>query len=328
MQRGVPRIGLSIGPAARSERLAAALRAGAPEAADRDAPMRVQLVRLPAATTAADGCSTVMALHAAAIAHNVQCVLTTLDPEGAHQLRIALRRTRVALRVFKPVMKKQANAELTAAARELGAIVGELRDADVMIDEIVAPAARDQTALMPALNAWRQEVRGRVRAKLLATNATAFAEALARDAASAAWIKKSQATPTVALVIGEALVAFCEKAAIAAARLPALSHLELHELRKDVKALRYGTELAAAAGAAADDAAVPLKRMQDLLGYANDMAALAQFDPPLSGHGEAWRQLRARILTAREDGVAGAIDDAAREWRAITHVWMSRTAAA
>jgi triphosphatase len=327
MRRGVPRIGLSVEPAERAKRAAVGVRPGAGEA-DRLKPARVHLVRLPAATLAADGCSAVMALHAAAIAHNLDCVLTTLDPEGPHQLRVALRRMRVALRVFRPVMKKKANAHLAGSARALGRIVGELRDADVLIDEIIGPTARDQAALMSALGAWRQEVRGRVRAQLLAINASAFAADLARDAAASAWIKKSCGAQPASYLIAEALADFRVQVAVAAKRLPNLSHTELHALRKDVKALRYGTELAAAAGVAPADSASPLKRMQDLLGYANDMAALEQFEPPLVGHAEAWAQLHARILAARADRVAGAVADAARQWTAMSQTWANETATA
>jgi hypothetical protein len=85
-----------------------------------------------------------------------------------------------------------------------------------------------------------------------------------------------------------------------------------------VKALRYGTELAAAAGVAGPDGAAPLKRMQDLLGYANDMASLERFDPPLAGQTETWRELRARLVAARADAVARAVDDADAHWRAQT----------
>jgi len=316
MRRGVSRIGLSsVEPAERKPDALAPVR-GENGAAS---PMRVHLIRLPADTTASHGCSAVLALHAAAIAHNLDCVLTTLDPEGPHQLRIALRRFRVALRVFRPVMEKKANTELTEAARALGGIVGELRDADVMIDEIIAPAARDQPAVMEALNAWRQEVRGRVRAKLLAMGTPAFTVELARKAATGAWSKRRDGGgQPAAWVIAAAIEAFREKAALGAARLPHLSHQELHRLRKDVKALRYGTDLAAAAGLTPAEAVRPLKRLQDLLGYANDMVVLEAFDPPVSGQGEALREACARIRAGRAGALADAVASAAALWRELS----------
>ena len=280
------------------------------------APTRVRLIDLHENTIAADACSVILALHGAAIVRNLQSVLTALDPEGPHQLRIALRRTRVALRVFEPVMRRKANAQLVETARTLGRIVGELRDADVMIDEIVSPAARGGTALLAALEAWRQEVRGRVRAKLLAVDAPGMTAAFVRDAATYAWIKQSAASMLATEVIASAQEGFWVKAEPLALRMPDLSHVELHQLRKAVKALRYGAELAASAGLQSDSSR--FKRMQDALGYANDTAALEQFRPPVFGFGDAVEKLRARLIAERRGAVGDAIATAMAEWNALS----------
>jgi triphosphatase len=282
-------------------------------------PVRVRLIQLYAKTPAAHACSVTLALHGAAIAHNLECVLTTLDPEGPHQLRIALRRTRVALKVFEPVMRTKVNTRLVETARALGTIAGELRDADVLIDEIIAPAARDETGLMVALTAWRQEVRGRVRARLLAGDAPAMAANFAHAAGAPGWLKSNatRADMTFADLIATAEQTFWDRASPLAARMADLSHLELHQLRKAVKAMRYGAELAASAGLGGN--VVPrLKRIQDALGYANDTAALEQFNPPVFGEASAFQRVRARLIAERQAGVADAISAAMREWRVLT----------
>jgi triphosphatase len=309
--------------AARSPAAPWALPAEHDDARDSAAPVRVRLVQLPPNTLGAHACSVTLAVHAAAIAHNLGCVLASIDPEGPHQLRVALRRMRVALRIFEPVMRRKANTRLADAARELGAIVGELRDADVMLDEIIAPAASDRTDLVAALNAWRQEVRGRVRAKLLAIGAPAFVAELTRDAGTPAWLKQNRQSAGISAdaIVARALEAFREKAATQALRLPHMHHQDLHRLRKDVKALRYGAELAVTSNALDPDIVRRLKRMQDALGYANDMAALEQFDPPLLGQREALQQLRAQLHVARTGIVADAIANAAAEWRDLLRVW-------
>jgi inorganic triphosphatase YgiF len=74
------------------------------------------------------------------VAHR-RAVLDTEDPTAAHQLRIALRRLRSALRAFRPLHHASALRELADHARALGHCVGELRDADVLIEEIYAPVA-------------------------------------------------------------------------------------------------------------------------------------------------------------------------------------------
>lgn len=280
------------------------------------APARVRLINLQEDTTAADACSAILALHGAAIVRNLQCVLTTLDPEGPHQLRISLRRTRVAFRAFEPVMRRKANERLVEIARTLGRIVGELRDADVMIDEVVSPAAGDGAALLAALEAWRQEVRGRVRAKLLAIDATGIAAAFVRDAATFTWIKQSAARICAREVIASAQEGFWAKAEPLALRMPDLSPVELHQLRKAVKALRYGAELAASVGLQSDSSRY--KRMQDALGYANDTAALEQFRPPVFAFGDAIEKLRRRLIAERHGAVGDAIAAAMAEWNALS----------
>lgn len=283
------------------------------------APARVRLIQLQQNTPAAAACAATLSLHSAAVAHNLRCVLTSLDPEGPHQLRIALRRTRIALKVFEPVMRRKVNAELVASARALGGIAGELRDADVLIDEIIAPDAQDETALLAALNAWRQEVRGRVRARLLAADAPSTAAEFTRAAASSEWLKAracDEDLPFAALTAA-AQRTFWERAAPLAARLADLSHLELHQLRKAVKAMRYGAELAASAGVS-DQAAPRLKRIQDALGYANDAAALEHFNPPVFGETAAFQRLRDRLVASRRTAVSDAIAAAMREWRMLT----------
>jgi CHAD domain-containing protein len=310
---------ISVAAATASKRFASAatpvLRSGTAAAAP---PTRVRLVKLQGSVSAAHACSVTLALHGAAIAHNLQCVLTMLDPEGPHQLRIALRRTRVALRVFEPVMRRKVNAQLVETARALGSIAGELRDADVMIDEIIAPAARDEAGLLAALMAWRQEVRGRVRARLLAAEAPATAADFLHAAATPTWLKADAPRSDVSFagLIDRAERAYWEKAAPLGARLADLTHLELHQLRKAVKALRYSAELAASVGR--DNAIVPrLKRIQEALGYVNDTAALDSFDPPVFGEANALAAVRARLVAKRDRAAADALATATRDWRAF-----------
>src|SRR5688572_16469316 len=75
-------------------------------------PAPVGAVQLPATVSAADHCSVLLAFHAAAVSRNLDCVFASVDPEGPHQLRIALRRLRVVLRAFEPVMRRSAVTEL------------------------------------------------------------------------------------------------------------------------------------------------------------------------------------------------------------------------
>jgi len=59
------------------------------------------------------------------------------DPEFIHQLRVALRRLRSALRVFKPAAQVRFGAEL----KWLTGVLGEARDWDVLVAETLAATA-------------------------------------------------------------------------------------------------------------------------------------------------------------------------------------------
>jgi triphosphatase len=199
-------------------------------------PAGVRLVQIPSATTAHDACAVLLALHGASIEQNLASTLASIDPEGPHQLRVALRRLRVLLRVFKPIMAKRVNAALATTARDIGRIAGELRDADVMIDQLLSPSAVRvaDRAVIGALNGWRQELRGRVRAKLTAASAAGFAKHLSDIAAGDQWRRKlhTRGDERAADFMRAASADFVASAARAGSHLPALSHADLHTFRK------------------------------------------------------------------------------------------------
>ncbi|MBK7765129.1 MAG: CYTH and CHAD domain-containing protein [Sulfuritalea sp.] len=63
------------------------------------------------------------------------------DPEYVHQMRVATRRLRAALRMFRPVLPAGFAEQLVPPMRELMGALGQARDLDVLMAEIVAPVA-------------------------------------------------------------------------------------------------------------------------------------------------------------------------------------------
>ncbi|MDP1911012.1 MAG: CHAD domain-containing protein [Hyphomicrobium sp.] len=64
------------------------------------------------------------------------------DPEYVHQMRVAARRLRAALRMFGPALPDGLEDALAPLLRELMASLGQTRDLDVLMEEIVAPVCR------------------------------------------------------------------------------------------------------------------------------------------------------------------------------------------
>lgn len=262
-------------------------------------PITVGRIRFSPTVSAVDCCSVLLALHADAIGRNLDCVFTSINAEGPHQLRVALRRLRVVAAAFEPAMRESAAEQVRGAARAIGGIVSELRDADVMVDDVIRPGASERAELMAALDAWRQDVRGRVRARLRAANAQAFVSGLTEIAAASASRKKSAKAPALDL-----LQAFLERAWMrvtpAAFSLQAMAPDKLHDLRKDIKTLRYTADMAGALGLEDQDAlACTLKRVQDALGHVNDTDTLSRFAPGLLTERDALALVRARLVRER-----------------------------
>lgn len=64
------------------------------------------------------------------------------DPEYIHQMRVAVRRLRAALRLFEPLLPAGFAAQLLPALRELMGMLGAARDYDVLLAEIAEPVLR------------------------------------------------------------------------------------------------------------------------------------------------------------------------------------------
>ncbi len=63
------------------------------------------------------------------------------DAEYVHQMRVATRRLRAALRMFRPVLPDRFSEQLLPPMRELMGALGQARDLDVLMAEIVTPVA-------------------------------------------------------------------------------------------------------------------------------------------------------------------------------------------
>jgi len=82
--------------------------------------------------------------------------------EGVHQMRVALRRLRSCLKLFRPLIPKEASAAWVAELRWLNSLLGPVRDWDVFIVEGLMPIAarfpkkRGLRALQDKARALRQ----------------------------------------------------------------------------------------------------------------------------------------------------------------------------
>ena len=220
------------------------------------------------------------------MAENRVVILGSDDPEGPHQMRVALRRLRSAFRLFKPALNPATALALDAKARELAAEAGALRDLDVLVDEIVAPLTDVAPegvrfdGLIAHLQERREAVRTALTAHLASDDVNAFLMDLAAYTEGRGWLDPNNLDQTIVLAqplqrfSADALKKQWKKVGKFGARIDDLTIPERHDMRKALKKMRYGIEFFA--DLYPPDTVKPflkrMKKLQDIFGYLNDVA--------------------------------------------------------
>lgn len=211
---------------------------------------------------------------------NQQALQENGNGEAVHQMRVALRRLRSALKIFRPLVAGPQLAALREEMRWLLAQLGPARDGEVFLSEIIAPVMGDnpdQPALAALHDYWRQEAddalrtaRGAVadnRFVLLLLDLGAWVECGGWDDSETG---RLQLAPFARSVL-KRLTRKLRKAG--GKHLSRLSPHDLHQVRIRGKQLRYAAEFFAPLnGKAARDALTRLGKLQDVLGEINDIA--------------------------------------------------------
>jgi CHAD domain-containing protein len=222
------------------------------------------------------------------LAANTQGALLDENPEFVHQMRVALRRLRSALRLFHPYLPAPFVRDVKPELRWLATQLGEVRDWDVLIGETLPRLLRAQPEARP----------GRTE------HAIAVAAKVRRDAAARPMHRALRSRRFAALLseLARVLALLQLDGAVAAKKLPRLSALAVHKLQKanarlrfkpresqgmtpdarhqvriDAKRLRYAVEFFSSlyAPKAAARYAERLAALQGALGTLNDHAVAA-----------------------------------------------------
>jgi CHAD domain-containing protein len=197
------------------------------------------------------------------------------DPEDLHQMRVAVRRIRAALKAAEPALETPWTTELRDELGELAGRLGEVRDTDVLIEhfhtEIAALSEEDQSAghkLLARLNLRRTAARGHLVGYLDGPRYAALLNTLA-----AAVRDGVPSTGEKSVELGTSLRKLGNLVAAAGDSPP---DEVLHKLRIRAKRFRYSTEMARKSiGKPAKNAIRATAELQDILGKHQD-AAVAQ----------------------------------------------------
>lgn len=265
------------------------------------APVKSRVIRLDAELTPfAAFCSIALACleH---LQQNHHGALHSEDVEYIHQMRVATRRLRAALRLFGPALPPELNDTLRQPMAGLTRQLGEARDLDVLLGEIVAPV---QAALPgePRLAALTGQITNQRYAVRTAALAMLAAPAYGQMLLTALQALHPPAAPTA----GEGdLAAFAARRlghlARRVRRLAAAARSDdpagLHALRIGIKRLRYALEFFAAptTGSKPHRLYGRLARAQDSLGRLNDLANAGVLLSHCAGHDPELREAVALV---------------------------------
>jgi inorganic triphosphatase YgiF len=238
----------------------------------------------------------------------------TGDEEGVHQIRVAVRRLRAAMVLFRLHLAVAAVEPFETGLRRLGQCFGEVRDWDVLTSETLAAAEREQHDA-PWIACLRKAAEApRAAACVAAAQELASSEVAALLLGLSAWagdgVQRASVLGSPALekrldkILPALLGRLSDKVAKRGRHLRSTDDKRLHRLRKSVKKLRYGAEFTEALFQRKQIRKYleACKELQESLGAANDATtALALAEKVQAGDAglTAWCKAREKAALHR-----------------------------
>lgn len=250
------------------------------------------------------------------------------EDDSVHQMRVTVRRLRSVLATYRPLLETEQTEPLRAELKWLAALLGDVRDAEVLRKRLTrwaaehGPGPTGVDALRAALADRQAQGRARLLPELDSDRYRALIAALAdgppwseADPGKKA-LRKRLRRSWRRLV---AAVDAADEAADADER-----RRRLHEVRKKAKRVRYAAEsLGAVFGNDAERLAEAAKSVQSTLGDLNDAAVMISTIGQVPAPDDAIREL----LEAEEAAADAAEERFASVWkkanRSKVHGWLS-----
>lgn len=245
-------------------------------------PAKGQEALLTEAMTTAEALQAVGRACLSHFLHNEPSVRLERSPPALHQTRIALRRLRAAMSLFRPLVADEESQELKAEMRRLAGVLGQARDLDVFGERLDDDGAAH--ALVAAVQDRRASAYDRVVQALGSSHAARLPFHIAAWLDAGDWLTtddvdlRALRDAPIRPFAAEVLARRCARVRKGGARLRKLAVEPRHQLRIEVKKLRYAAEFftplaAGAKGRKQAEAFVgALRPLQEALGELNDLA--------------------------------------------------------
>jgi inorganic triphosphatase YgiF len=259
----------------------------------------------------------------ACLAHllNNEAAALAMEPEGVHQMRVAVRRIRSAISAFKKLLPAPDRRRVSGELAWLVDILGRARNLDVFGAELLPPA-RDALSreagiddLAAALNRERAVAYERVERAILSERYAAGILRLSHWFEARGWRDvPADRSALLTSPIGELAPRLLDRrwreVRKRSKRFSRLTGQQRHKLRIAAKKLRYTVELLGSLFDQDDlqEFTKRLKRLQDDLGYANDVRVAHDILPELCAGARRGPVARAgaRLLEWHERALAKA----------------------
>ena len=237
----------------------------------RDTAAKATSIALPADATIQDAFTAIVTACLRHFRLNEPLLIRDRDAEALHQLRVAVRRLRTALWLFKPAttgpQHKSLNSELTALIRELGAARN--------IDVILATMGQGDPARIQ-LEKDRRDLYAKINRKLDSRKFRLFILDILAWTHAGEWrCGKKAAKPLMPFAM-KRLDRLWNSIKAGASELPQLPVEERHHLRIDAKKIRYALEFLSeplkGCGKSQEKFVNAAEGVQDALGLLNDLA--------------------------------------------------------
>jgi CHAD domain-containing protein len=284
-------------------------------------PQKATPIKLLASDTVEDAAVCVFGATLDHFEANEPALRAQENAEAVHQMRVALRRLRAALNLFRDAISGPALDAARAGAKSLAATLGGARDWDVFGDMLKAgpqEALADEPsfrALLDAVEGKRKQAYRALRETLDDPQTERFSAEFRKAIAGRDWISTPEATAAGSArdFARAALTRLRAKALKKAKGLDRLTPEERHELRIALKKARYAAEFFEtlfAHGKQARAFSRALADMQDGFGVFNDLEVanlrLDEIDAETGGATRASGFVRGWFAHAAQEGSAHA----------------------
>lgn len=245
---------------------------------------RAPKLRLSADMTAGESFRLIILNALAHLTANDDCARLNLHIEGVHQCRIALRRLKSAIKIYRPLLRRKRIEGVSEAVGWLGKVLGTARDLDVLHAELLQPAvaalgeAEQLAPLLARVEARRMEAYQAVGDALSSSRYRHLLIELCALGHSHDLGKRKDGAENLDQPLGElaaaALSQAHQKLLKKGETFATLSKTERHDLRIALKRLRYALDFFERVfkSDARKDFMKRLRRLQDDLGAMNDVA--------------------------------------------------------